>query len=685
MKNLLIVPAIILGGIAILLASDLKKDFGKFMQRLDQEAPEPPAGDVGIALKLKDSGLAIGSIGENSPASQAGLVGGERIIKIDGQSAEHLTFLQGLKHLNGAPRTKLTLTLMRSDGGEAQSFEVTLVRSAKKSFSRSELRSGQAARREWTWPPTKEAGPVEWRGNKIVSRVLPYPDFISLFIRLPIAHAVATGQGVKVALLQSSGDPVASWLVQNVAPRAEVTVFTCATNELGDGAFREQLDRAGCRVALIPDVPNWPAPALLQLTRHLIARNVFVVIPSDLSEEAGAVGLVNKLEQAGALTVGRVNRQSTLAARAGGDREGSKPFNKAICALHTDVFSAVDDSTMLDVAPVATAAGVAALAFEKWPGMSPAEVRGKIVAGARSEWQASSVESGRWQGGVSVDPVTTRYEPTDEKAVFRFLVLDAAGTLEVDTEIPWFLNLLNCQKAWEITKGKGALVVVSDQGFHIKHPALVPSIQATEHFGPLTFEAPEQNFHGTDMSRILLAVAPEVRLVPILCSGTSHGAKGDLAGNIAKSFRRAVELKADAMTASWAGWFGDNEDLQAAVRDAVDHGVAVSWFHYPKPYPGLLRSRFTYYGWGGAHLGFADRFLTDPPGFHPVEIEAGLSGTAPQAAGIAALVKSINPKLTPKQIEELIVQNATPIGGGVQIPDAYQTVLAAREAASGKD
>jgi subtilisin family serine protease len=46
-----------------------------------------------------------------------------------------------------------------------------------------------------------------------------------------------------------------------------------------------------------------------------------------------------------------------------------------------------------------------------------------------------------------------------------------------------------------------------------------------------------------------------------------------------------------------------------------------------------------------------------------VEIEAGLSGTAPQAAGITALVKSINPKLAPRQIEELIAQNATPIGG----------------------
>jgi hypothetical protein len=120
-------------------------------------------------------------------------------------------------------------------------------------------------------------------------------------------------------------------------------------------------------------------------------------------------------------------------------------------------------------------------------------------------------------------------------------------------------------------------------------------------------------------------------------------------------------------------------EFLGAVRKAVDSGVVVSWFHYPEPYPGLLRSRFTYSTWERKPcIGFADRFLTDPPSFHPVEIEAGLSGTAPQAAGIAALAKSVNPELGPKQIEELIFSNSTAIGSGVLVPDAHRIVLAAR-------
>jgi subtilisin family serine protease len=215
---------------------------------------------------------------------------------------------------------------------------------------------------------------------------------------------------------------------------------------------------------------------------------------------------------------------------------------------------------------------------------------------------------------------------------------------------------------------------MSDQGFHAKHPQLANRIHATQQFGPVTFERSEQHFHGTDMSRILLAVAPEARLVPVLCSGASFEA---LATNITRSFRYAIELKPDVVSASWAGYFNTNETLVAAAGDVVDHGAVLSWFHYPKAYPGLLRPRFVYWAEAGAPLGFADRFLTDPSGFHPVEIQAGLSGTAPQAAGLAALLKSANPGLTPQQVEELITQTATPIGLGVLIPDAHKAVLAA--------
>jgi len=241
--------------------------------------------------------------------------------------------------------------------------------------------------------------------------------------------------------------------------------------------------------------------------------------------------------------------------------------------------------------------------------------------------------------------------------------------------------MLNCHKAWEITRGQGAVVVVSDQGFHIRHPDLVDHIKTTAHFGPLAFESSDQNFHGTDMSRILLAVAPQAKIIPVLCSGKGME---QLPPSIAESFEFAVQQKADVITASWSSRFNTNQELLAAIRKAADNGVVVSWFHFPEAHPGVLQSSFTYAWWVERPcLGFADRFLTDPPGFHPVEIEAGLSGTAPQAAGLAALVKSINPALTGAQVEKLIFENSDPIGANVLIPDAFRVVQAAKKAVPG--
>jgi len=47
------------------------------------------------------------------------------------------------------------------------------------------------------------------------------------------------------------------------------------------------------------------------------------------------------------------------------------------------------------------------------------------------------------------------------------------------------------------------------------------------------------------------------------------------------------------------------------------------------------------------------------------------------------LAKSVNPALTPAQIEKLIFENSDPIGANVLIPDAYRLVQAARKKTAG--
>lgn len=145
-----------------------------------------PPWMLGVSVKVEDGWLIIAAVHDNFPASREGLRAGDRITRIDGQSTRNQSLGDCLQRLGGPAGEKIVLTIARG-GREANPFDVTLVR---------QRRSQPASRSE----------PVQWKGNKIVSRIRPYPDLNSLFIRLPIAHAAATGKGVKVTVLSLAED-----------------------------------------------------------------------------------------------------------------------------------------------------------------------------------------------------------------------------------------------------------------------------------------------------------------------------------------------------------------------------------------------------------------------------------------------------------------------------------------------
>jgi subtilisin family serine protease len=625
-------------------------------------------GGVGIQLAVQEGWPTILDVAEGAPAARAGLRPGDRIVKINGQTTREMPFAQVVARLIGPVGEKVTLTIQRRQADKISELDAPLTRAVLRPRMPTLAKLSAPA-----FTPTKEVQKVEWHGNRIVSRVLPYPDLVSLLARLPLAHAAVTGQGVRVALVQrSEGDGISS-VLRLVAPGAEIRPYARAGG-LSVERLTAGVREAGCRVAVIPDVDLWPEQDVVALAKGLPFDKVVVVVPSDLSEDPDKIRIINSLQSQGVLAVGRLNSQSTVM---GPTADSTIPFNRQIRTIATDVFATVESRPSPDPrTPAVTAAGVAALVLERWPNLSGAEVRRKIIDSARPAWQGTCIETGRWSD-CRIDPVTTRYTPIDEKAVFRFRVLDAAAAVDVDTEVPWFLNMLNCQKAWEITKGRGAVAVVTDSGFHVRHPDLAGHIGTTRHFGARDFNSPDQHFHGTEMSRILLAIAPEAKIIPALCEDLRN--MEQLAPHVTQSFELALELKAAVISSSWSARLNKDEALLAAIRKAAAGGVVVSWFHYPESSPGILRPLFAYaYGSQERRLSFSDRFLINPPAFHPIEIESGLSNTAPQAAGLAALAKSVNPALTPQEIEKLLFDNSDPIGETILVPDAFRLVQAAQ-------
>lgn len=83
-------------------------------------------GGLGIEITVKDDLLTVISPIDDTPAYQAGMQPGDRIVKIDGELTRGITLLEAVKKLRGKPHTSVTLTILREH--ESALKEVTLER-----------------------------------------------------------------------------------------------------------------------------------------------------------------------------------------------------------------------------------------------------------------------------------------------------------------------------------------------------------------------------------------------------------------------------------------------------------------------------------------------------------------------------------------------------------------------------
>ena len=90
-----------------------------------QSDTEGRFGGLGIMIGLKDNVVTVVAPMEDTPGSRAGILSGDRIIKIEGKSTENMSLPDAVKILRGDPGTDVTITVLRPSSGQVKDYKLT--------------------------------------------------------------------------------------------------------------------------------------------------------------------------------------------------------------------------------------------------------------------------------------------------------------------------------------------------------------------------------------------------------------------------------------------------------------------------------------------------------------------------------------------------------------------------------
>jgi subtilisin family serine protease len=267
----------------------------------------------------------------------------------------------------------------------------------------------------------------------------------------------------------------------------------------------------------------------------------------------------------------------------------------------------------------------------------------------------------------------------------------------------WVLNSLNVPAAWSISQGRGVTVAVIDSGVNPSVSDLVGSVTTGPNYtGVSTPESnPNWGVHGTWMASLIaghghdgggsgiIGVAPKSHVLSIRVitdstdpnySRYQHEPQARIQSELARAIRYAVAHGAGVISMS-LGYGLQSLVVQSALTYALDHGVVVvassgnsgntpgarsrgfAPYSFPADYPGVLGVAAI--GQNGAPAGFSSDNLSVEVAAPGVQVPAQgrdgqywlVSGTSPACAltaGVAALIRSAYPSLTPEMVRRAI-------------------------------
>jgi hypothetical protein len=258
----------------------------------------------------------------------------------------------------------------------------------------------------------------------------------------------------------------------------------------------------------------------------------------------------------------------------------------------------------------------------------------------------------------------------------------------------WHHNEINSYGAWEMSYGEGVVMAIIDTGIDIEHPDFdgrISSISYDSYNRRAGLNRVRDDYgHGTGVAGVaagenngyVSGISPAVEIMVIKAN---IPLTGEFTGaSIMRGVNYAVNNGADIINMSLGRQFIDEDGESGydflehrVMRNAVDKGVILiaaagnegeSEANYPAAYSEVIavsatRPDFTFFE-GSSNYG--SQIDISAPGRRIYTAKwgggynrmTGTSFSAPSVAGVAALIKSLNPLYTPDEIAQIMYSTA---------------------------
>ena len=90
-----------------------------------QDDTEGQFGGLGLVVAMKNNFITVVAPMDDSPGFRAGILSGDRIVKIDGKSIDNLSLPEAVKQLRGQPGTQVRVTVQRPSSGQFKDYKLT--------------------------------------------------------------------------------------------------------------------------------------------------------------------------------------------------------------------------------------------------------------------------------------------------------------------------------------------------------------------------------------------------------------------------------------------------------------------------------------------------------------------------------------------------------------------------------